>query len=238
MEAILIGIDDTDNDTSPGTGRVARRLGEELARRGARLTGITRHQFLKDPRIPYTSHNSGACLAIEWGGAIAELRFVMDLIGQWAAPGSDPGVCIAGVQSVNAAVMEWGWKATDRVLTMEQAVALATSSGLDLAALGGTGQGIIGALASVGLRADGNEGRFLDLPGLRELGGRVGLQDLKRVGIDVQHRTWPGNAQPVYNTLDWVRPRLMNGRPVWPVEWSNDEHAWMPVDRKKERRLE
>ena len=36
-----------------------------------------------------------------------------------------------------------------------------------------------------------------------------------------------------YKTLNWVRPRLVGGRAVWPVEWSDDEHAWIPVDRKK-----
>ena len=42
-----------------GTGRRARQLGEVLAADGlAEVDGITRHQLLIDPRIPYTSHNS------------------------------------------------------------------------------------------------------------------------------------------------------------------------------------
>jgi hypothetical protein len=60
---ILIGIDDTDNEETHGTGRRARQLGDRLAADGlAEIDGVTRHQLLVDPRIPYTSHNSSACL--------------------------------------------------------------------------------------------------------------------------------------------------------------------------------
>ncbi len=65
MAMILIGIDDTDNDTSPGTGRLARDLAAECCQRGMSLKSVTRHQFLLDPAIPYTSHNSGACIALD-----------------------------------------------------------------------------------------------------------------------------------------------------------------------------
>ena len=61
MKTFLIGIDDTDNETSPGTGRLARKLQEECIPRGLISLGVTRHQFLVDPAIAYTSHNSGAC---------------------------------------------------------------------------------------------------------------------------------------------------------------------------------
>ena len=57
---ILIGLDDTDNAVSRGTGYLARTLLGELARRGCRPIGVTRHQLLLDARIPYTSHNSSA----------------------------------------------------------------------------------------------------------------------------------------------------------------------------------
>ena len=117
MAIVLIGIDDTDNETSPGTGQLARRLAEEIERRGAKLLGITRHQFLVDDRIAYTSHNSGACLAVEWSGPPDELEFAIGLIAEWSAEGSDPGICIAGLARVRSNVMEWGWAATREVLT-------------------------------------------------------------------------------------------------------------------------
>ncbi len=248
MTTYLIGIDDTDNDTSPGTGQLARRLAQEIEQRGAKLLGITRHQFLVDDRIPYTSHNSGACIAFDSPATLPELDFAIDLIADWAAPGSDPGICVAARDEVPADAVEWGWAATREVLTQSQAIALARASGILLRPLGGSGDGIIGALASIGLRADGNEGRFLDLPGLRMLGDVVDICELTRIGIRVDHRLPAGvgvaetkrtahNPGP-YKTLNWVRPRLVGGRPVWPVEWSDHERAWIPVDRKKSRPLE
>ncbi|MGH2717450.1 MAG: hypothetical protein ACRDJU_02570, partial [Actinomycetota bacterium] len=60
---LLIAIDDTDNRDSRGTGAGSRALLEALldAELGQPV-GITRHQLLVDPAIPYTSHNSSACL--------------------------------------------------------------------------------------------------------------------------------------------------------------------------------
>ena len=248
MAIVLIGIDDTDNETSPGTGQLARRLGQEIEQRGAKLLGITRHQFLLDERIAYTSHNSGACLAVEWSGSLGKLQFAIDLIAEWSAEGSDPGICIAAQDEIPSGVVDWGWTATREVLTRDRAEALAQAYDLCLRPLGGNGDGIIGALAAVGLRADGNEGRFLDLPGLRMLREFVEIRDLTQIGIRVEHHGPDGthlsdNSSTArtgarYKTLCWVRPRLIGGQAVWPVEWSENEHAWIPIDRKKTRPLE
>jgi hypothetical protein len=245
MATFLIGIDDTDNETSPGTGQLARRLAQEIEQRGAKLLCITRHQFLVDDRIAYTSHNSGACIAFDWSISLRELEFAVDLIAEWSAEGSDPGICIALRDEVPPETIEWGWAATREVLSQSQAITLAHAHNLCLRPLGGNGDGIIGALASVGLRADGNEGRYLDLPGLRMLKEFVDIGELTHIGIRVDHRSPDGSGAAVpehkgapYKTLNWVRPRLVGGQPVWPVEWSNDEHAWIPVDRKKSRPLE
>ena len=248
MAVVLIGIDDTDNDTSPGTGKLSQRLAKEIVRRGAKPLGITRHQFLLDERIAYTSHNSGACIAVEWAGPLSELAFTADLIAGWAAEGSDPGICITDYAGVDDEVVKWGWAATREVLRQEHAVAIAEEHGICLRVLGGSGDGIIGALASVGLRADGNEGRFLDLPGLRTLGEVVDHRQLKELGIEVDHHLPVGAGASdmarftgdgaLYKTMNWVRPRLVRGRAVWPVEWSEDERAWIGIDRKKSRPLE
>lgn len=63
---LLIGIDDTDNLESRGTGYRVRQLANWLSEKNLVVPlGITRHQLLVDPRIPYTSHNSSACLVVE-----------------------------------------------------------------------------------------------------------------------------------------------------------------------------
>jgi len=236
MAIFLIGIDDTDNDTSPGTGRLARRLSDECLRRGLRPAGVTRHQFLVDPAIPYTSHNSGACVAVESEDGRENLDFVYDFVAGNSADGSDPGVCVAMLSDVPDFIMEFANLATKKVVTMPEAFRLAKQASISLHGLGGTCQGIIGALGSVGLRACGNDGRFIDLPGLRELEGCVNLDAFDRIGIVVEQSSSgrPPQSGDRCETLDWVRPRLIGGKAVLPLEWNELKNAWIPLDKKKD----
>jgi len=282
VEVFLIGIDDTDNPTSPGTGRLARRLSDECARRGLRPLGVTRHQFLVHPAIPYTSHNSGACIALEspstrsvpFGPARAGVlsdsegpgrargtrcsglspsgspgvdgsraiakdlsEFIYDFVAENSADGSDPGVCLAEASNVPDYIVEFAHLATRQVVTMPDAFALAKRASISLRGLGGTCQGVIGALGSVGLRASGNDGRFIDLPGLRELHGCVDVAAFDRIGVAVEYRGGENaaDASSRCETLDWVRPRLVGGKAVLPLEWCEQKNAWIPLDRKQSR---
>ena len=234
MATILIGLDDTDNATSRGTGHLARRLSAELAARGLRPLGVTRHQFLLDERIPYTSHNSGACVAVE-GDGTAAAAFAFDFVAAGSADGSDPGVCVAEAGAVGPEAVAFGRDATRRIVEMEEAFDVARAVGLDLRELGGSGLGVIGALGSVALRAEGDEGRFIDLPGLRQLQPRVTLPTLARLGVRVERRTddRPARSDDALETLGWARPRLIGGQAVLPVQWSDEHDAWVPVDRKR-----
>ena len=231
---LLIGLDDTDNATSRGTGFLARSLAEECGRRGLAPLGVTRHQFLVDLRIPYTSHNSGACVAVDAADGPDAAAFALDFVAARAAPGSDPAVCIAPAAAVPPEVTAFGRDAACRVIEMAEALGLAQRAGLALQPLGGSGLGVIGALASVGLRAEGASGRFIDLPGLRELPRRVTLEALTRLGIRVQtsHARRRPAATDACEILGWLRPRLAGGEPVLPVEWSIEHDAWTCVDRK------
>jgi len=236
MTTFLIGIDDTDNQSSPGTGRLARRLCDECVQRGLHALGVTRHQFLVDPVIPYTSHNSGACIGIESGNGPEDWDFVYDFVARNCAEGSDPGVCVAAASDVPDFVIEFGNQAAQRVVAMPEAFRAAKRVSIALRGLGGTCQGVIGALGSVGLRASGNNGRFIDLPGLRELGSCVTAAAFDRIGVMVEHG--PCGREPKtgdrYETLNWVRPRLIGGRAVLPVEWNQQKNAWIPLDKKKD----
>lgn len=237
MPAILIGIDDTDNLTSPGTGRLARDLCAEFAKRGLKTSGVTRHQFLFDRAIPYTSHNSGACIAVETNDGIRAVDFAFDFVANASAEGSDPGVCIAFSDAVPKEVSDFGRIAQKEILPIEKSFQVAINSGILLHGLGGNCLGVIGALASVGLRAEGNDGRFIDMPGLRTLPRRVNIQMYEKIGIEIQYGANCQKPAPndEYDTLDWVRPRLINGKPVLVVQWSKKENAWIPIDRKKSK---
>jgi len=235
MAIVLIGIDDTDNASSPGTGRLARELSAGCAARGMRPLGVTRHQFPLDERIPYTSHNSGACVGVETADGTAPVDFAAQFIAARSAEGSDPGVCVAEVSRVPAEVIRFAERATVELVEPDEALSRARSAGLPLLAVGGSGLGVIGALGSVGLRAGGNEGRFIDLPGLRELPERVAVADIARLGIRVDYRSDGrcGKADDECVTLGWVRPRLSGGEPVLPLQWDEQHNAWFCVDTRR-----
>lgn len=220
---LFLGIDDTDDATSRGTGYQARRLGEALAtRRQANLRSITRHQLLIDPQIPYTSHNSSVCLVFDAAeGSILNLHdFVARELESHSVYGSNVGICIATYQIIDISVEDFGYAAKCEVLSQEIAYKLARDRGIILKGITGNGAGVIGALAAVGLRKSGEDGRFIWLPGLRGLSGTYTVHDLTRLlGVDII--TNSGEAPPKtveINTGEWVRPILRQGRPVLLVE--------------------
>ncbi len=238
---LLLGIDDTDVlGHKPGTGRLVRDLGAHLEAQGiARLIGVVRHQLLVDPRIPYTSHNSPACLIVDVNGAAeAQREAVFDRAAAYVikhcAPGSDPGVCMRERDAVEATIIAFGYRASSEVLRKADALALAREHGVRLEELGGTGDGIIGALAAVGLTAEGNAGRFLEWSGgLRNFDECTPAEHLRRRGIGLLSVSRNGEVVPpnaVIETGDWVRPRLIGGRPVLLVEVY--ERGWRCFDRK------
>ncbi len=162
---ILISIDDTDNLESPGTGALASQLAMELGEKGWGRPGfITRHQLLVHPDIPYTSHNSAMCFAAEIDAASLEhiIRHAAAFLGRESAPGSDPGLCVVAVDRLAdaAPLIAFGKRAKETVLTMTEAYTVAQSLGVHLSEHGGSGQGVIGALAGAGLRLSGNDGRL------------------------------------------------------------------------------
>jgi hypothetical protein len=158
---IFVGIDDTDMPDTPGTNKLAMHLSRVLADVYA-TTWIVRHQLLVDPRVPCTRMNGGVSLAIEPrnGASIASLaQRIRDVMLPWCPAGSDPGLCIA--RDVPLDVQQWGQRAQRELLTQGEALELARSAGIHLEPLGGTGGGIIGALAAVGLLATWNSGRVI-----------------------------------------------------------------------------
>jgi len=227
---VYIAIDDTDTietDTaaSRGTGAVARDLAALLDRRGlGRSLGVTRHQLLVDPRIPYTSHNSAACLLIETNGAPVEELAVAAaaFLSAEAAPGSDAGLCVAPEARVGPTITDFGRRAKREVLTAAAAHRLAEEAGLHLSGHTGERIGVIGALAAVGLRQSGNDGRFLDLNGLRALHGVQPVATLHGTGIRrFRSMTSPVTLRPT-DTIDvgekWPQPILEHGEPTLILE--------------------
>jgi len=238
----LIGLDDTDVPDSRGTGRLARMLADELARRGCADHGVTRHQLLVHPAVPYTSHNSAACIAVDADGADMADTFARacEFVAARSPSGSDPGVCLAAAEAVGGPAVAFGRRAQRRLVARGEAEELAAGESCLLAGLGGTRDGVIGALAAVGLRAEGNDGRFIGLGRIRELGERVRVHEILDAGVHavVSAAAAQPQADDWVETLDWVRPRLLGGRAVLFVERSkNDGVDWIVADRGKRSRV-
>ncbi len=123
-----------------------------LQRRGlAECLGITRHQLFVDEHIPYTSGNSAMCFSA-FGHADnldAIILFGQEFLENQAASGSDPGLCVAVNDSrLNKnALIAFGRTAKQKIVTKQSASDLARQVGVHLSEHGGTGGGIIGALA-------------------------------------------------------------------------------------------
>ena len=79
-----------------------------------------------------------------------------------SAPGSDPGLCVVVLDWLvdPALLIHFGQRAKRYVLVKEEAYQLANKVQVHLSEHGGTGQGVIGALAGAGLRLSGNDGRI------------------------------------------------------------------------------
>lgn len=229
---LLIGVDDTDNKESRGTGFRSRELGSYLeAARLGRIMGITRHQLLIDDKIPYTSKNSSACIEIETSQMDAVISFSRVYLLKESAVGADVGLCIIDSEKIDNELLEWGINAKKEVLEMSRAKKLAVKKNVFLEGLTGTGGGIIGALAAIGLRSGGNDGRFIWMRGkdLRELSGVYNFWEIKAlVPIDSIRTIYMNEISPEsrINFGKWVRPVLQNNKKVIIVEPSKDTQSY------------
>ena len=224
---IFIGLDDTDNLESRGTGNLARQIATNLAS-DFRVVGVLRHQLLVDPSIRYTSHNSCKSVVLDADGNVdlAELleRVRLIMLADYQT-GSDPGLCVTA--AVPATVIEFGQRAKREVLCQAQARELAAAHGILLAGLGGDEGGVIGALAAVGLAASGEDGRYVMIGNSRELTGSQPIPVVLATGI-AQVQTVDG--QLITEGLvqsEKMRPARRGGRAVLFVEQCGDE--WVPL---------
>jgi len=185
---IFVGIDDTDLLDTPGTNKLARHLVGMLAPAWHGEV-ITRHQLLEDPRVPCTRKNG--CVAIQFRpsqeGSVPSLIDAMrEMMLAWCPTGSDPGLCVA--TSVPDEVVEFGRRVQKELVSQRDARELARQHDIYLEGLGGTQDGVIGALAAIGLAASRDDGRVTYLghseTDLFDVSGLTSFAEVHRCGID------------------------------------------------------
>lgn len=233
-----IGLDDTDYGDSIGTGALSRELAEYLKRElNATCQGITRHQFLIHPDIPYTTHNSGACIALTTDKS---LDFVAEICEHFMLflfhPGADPGLCVMARDHQHPDLVHFGHQAQTTVVSLEQARQLGQTHNMFLKELGGDGIGIIGALASSALRIDGNDGRFIGLRGIRGVPKETtALHILETTGVEtiVDEKEIPIPETSKIQTNNWVRPLLVENKAVLRVFDNHPQEGYFVKKEKK-----
>ena len=225
---LIIGIDDTDNLESRGTGHLVRKLSKHLLALGIFKTKvISRHQLFVHKDIPYTSHNSSASIIGELSGDIEKFICICEeYLVENSADGSDVGLCIYSDQhEFTNDYMNWGINAKREVLYEKEAYLLATSTQLYLKGLTGRKTGIIGALAAVGLCLSQNDGRVLWMPELRETTGIFTIEEIKNlIGIEV-FKTIDGNIIDTDSRIlfeEWSRPVVKDKKITLFVEQINN----------------
>ena len=222
----IIGIDDTDNPESRGTGHLARTVANALAGDFC-VHGVTRHQLLDDERVPKTAKNS--CAGIIFEGDVYPLAeialYARKVMLDDFQPGSDPGLCVAA--AVPAEIISYGQRVQQEMITQEVPRRLAAAHDVYLEGLGGDEDGVIGALAAVGLAAQGSDGRYVMVGSIRVLEGLQPVSAVMEAGI-LEVRTQ--RDQVITDGLilaDKLRPARRNGQPVLFVEQEGDH--WLPL---------
>ena len=222
----FIGIDDTDNLESRGTGHLARTMAKSFEQ-DFHVHGVTRHQLLEDKRVPMTAKNS--CAAIIFEGDSHPLSEIADFARKFLMddfqPGSDPGLCVAS--EVPAEIIAYGKRASREFLYQQEPRDLAAAHGIILEGLGGSQDGVIGALAAVGLAASGEDGRYVQVGSIRDLSGLQLIEAVLASGI-VAVQTLDGHiVSDGLVMTDKMRPARRKGSPLLFVEQA--ENYWQPL---------
>jgi hypothetical protein len=245
MTEILVCIDDTDNLESRGTGHLAEILRRDIETlfRG-KTTRITRHQLFVSDDIPYTSHNSTMCFKGEIEPSCLDemILYAGELLEKLSAEGSDPGLCVAVADRINERerLINFGCDATCKVLNKESAFKLAADAGVHLSEHGGTGGGVIGALAGVGLRLGGNNGRFKGWLDVKEA-DRVITADKLTCNYDIDEiRAVCGQTVNPGDTVildERIKTVLLDGHCVLPVKRNGSGNSeWINLSRDEIRK--
>ena len=231
---IFVGIDDTDVLGAPGTNQLAKRLVIQLIDR-YQCHLILRHQLLVDDRVPYTSKNSSATLILTARvGTRDDLNALFDqmaeFITQFAADGSDPGLCLG--TTVPQFVSDFGYDCKSKLSNRDQAHDVADAAGLRLAGLGGTQDGVIGAVAAIGLAATGNDGRVVMIEGRDDLSGICSITELAQRDVEVRcHATNRVVRRGQIDVGKHLRPNIRGGKLVQFVDSSANDapDVWTAV---------
>lgn len=242
---ILICADDTDELGGPGTGKLLQALLENITEKGwGTCSAISRHQLYVHDDIPYTSHNSALCFeaAIHREHLSQIIEFSGIFIEKNSAQGSDPGLCVSDLSALSEKekLISFGYHAKKTVLTKKDAYDLASYLNIHLSEHGGTGQGVVGAVAGTGLRLSGNDGRFRGWYHLARAGEKIYVNALTAYDFIDAVKSEDGTLLSGETLIrfggDTIKPVLQDGMQVILVKEKEDENGnrgWETLTRRE-----
>jgi tRNA(Ile2) C34 agmatinyltransferase TiaS len=191
------------------------------------------HQNYGGSRRPSPTNASHRCPDGARRPTLHELiERLRSIIVPWCPKGSDPGLCVT--ESVPSAVIAFGQRCQRELVTQTEARQLAAEHSIHLEGLGGTEDGVIGALAAVGLMATKNDGRVVHFGSGGEdwydVTGCLEVSDILSRGID-EVRMIDSGEPLATGTVDVgkrLRPNYRNGKIVLFVT-RNDSPHWEAV---------
>jgi hypothetical protein len=223
---IYVGIDDTNNEESVGTAKFARQVASKIAKKFP-VYGVTRHQLYQDKEINYSLHNFCAVIHVKVDKEYLNTIFstARDEILNNFNIGSNPGLAAADEDAISPETVKFGEDAKYKVLKKDNAFILATNSKIKIEGFGETGNGVVGALAGVGLASTKNDGRFVQLGELRKIKQPEPVENFLNSGID-KILTTEGvivNEGMIFNIDNKpVKPSPVDGSVVLFVEPANN----------------
>ncbi len=183
---IYVGIDNTSNSESVGTAKFARRVAEKISDK-YHVYGVSRHQFYIHPNIKYSTYNFGAVIHVDSDDekAIDDIFLtIKGIINSEYNTGSNPGLAVAHENQISPVVINFGHDAKKSILTQKRAVDIALNSNIRLEGFGKTENGVIGAIAGIGLAATRNDGRFLQIGNIRSIKEPQPVENFIAAGVE------------------------------------------------------
>ena len=245
----LVSIDDTDNIDSRGTGELASMIEKAMEERGwGKGYGVTRHQLYIHEDIPYTSHNSSMCFAadIEETYLNQLTDYATAFLSHESAEGSDPGLCIVLPDRLEKPelLINFGYKAKQAIITKQEAYELAHQLGIHLSEHGGTGLGVIGALAGTGLRMEGNDGRYRGKLKIKSESGVASVGDIRAQTRVQVVKTLDGivlgDEEKICLGGEWVKDVMLESKSVllvYPTDKGfSEEVRWQTCTKQQLRK--
>jgi hypothetical protein len=241
----LLGIDDTGSPGQAGTDATALALGLHLQAQGvARLTNISSHQLIPAEAIPGSSQNFASCLRLEGEGSV--LREIdlaaREYLRHHSAAGSNPGFALAPWERLDQKITAWGKSCQSMEMDRQEAMTLARSNDIAIAGFTGSGSGVIGALAAIGLRYFGNDGWITWMPGLPTLHGEMTFSQVLQTATFDIIRSIHGRTPAFTDRIrlgEKVYPLLVEGKTVLLLEGTgrSNTREWDALGIKARSRI-